>query len=335
MVEKNFSPDTQFKLGGVIDAIAGATPSGEPAPAPGGQVPLTEMHDRRKAWNSDLSHQFSRINIDLGYANSRESDYLSNGLSVNTLTDFNAKNTTLLVGVAGSNDQVKVFYQTPPAQKHDRTAIIGVTQLLNPQTSVTLNLTCGRTLGYLNDPYRVVEKTLVIPFLPPILLPESWAENRPDRRGKWVAFLGLNHAFPAVNGAIDASYRFYHDTFGIHAHTLELAWLQKLFGDHIVLNPGFRFYTQSAADFYYLTLDGTSITPSGTPDPGGNFYSADYRLAQLRTLTYDLKIVWRVTDWLAIDGALGYYSMRGRDGITPQSAFPSAKVITFGSKITW
>ena len=28
MIEKNFSPDTRFKLTGVIDAIAGATPNG-------------------------------------------------------------------------------------------------------------------------------------------------------------------------------------------------------------------------------------------------------------------------------------------------------------------
>ena len=37
-------------------------------------------------------------NVALGFGNSRESDYVSNGYSINTLTDFNQKNTTLLLG---------------------------------------------------------------------------------------------------------------------------------------------------------------------------------------------------------------------------------------------
>jgi hypothetical protein len=67
------------------------------------------MHDRRKAWSADFSHQFQAVNIAAGVANSRESDYTSTGWSLNSLTAFNEKDTTLLAGVAGTDDDVKVF----------------------------------------------------------------------------------------------------------------------------------------------------------------------------------------------------------------------------------
>src|SRR3954468_560034 len=106
-VEKSLGTDTQFKIEGILDAITGATPNGQPAPAGSDQVPVSELHERRKAWNAILSHQFARVNVAIGGGNSRESDYVSTGWSLNTVTDFNQKNTTLLVGVAGTDDDLK------------------------------------------------------------------------------------------------------------------------------------------------------------------------------------------------------------------------------------
>ena len=146
-IEKDLGTEMHLKLEGVLDAITGATPSGQPAPAGTAQVPTSNLHDRRKAWNADLSRQFPGVNVAVGFGNSRESDYVSNGWSLNTLTDFNQKNTTLLAGVAGTDDDVKVFFQPTWVKKRSNDVIVGVTQLLDPRTSVTLNLTWGRTSG--------------------------------------------------------------------------------------------------------------------------------------------------------------------------------------------
>src|SRR5471030_3045706 len=89
VIEQDLGTEMHLKLDGVIDAITGATPNGVPAPAGSTQVATSELHpERRKAWNADLSRQFSHLNIDVGLGNSRESDYVSNGWSVNALTDF-------------------------------------------------------------------------------------------------------------------------------------------------------------------------------------------------------------------------------------------------------
>ena len=128
-IQQSLGTALHLKFEGVLDAITGATPSGQPAPAGSDQVPLSKLTDRRKAWNADFSRQFSGINIALGVANSRESDYVSTGWSVNTLTDFNQKNTTLLAGVAGTDDDIKVFFQRPLVKKRTNDLIVGVTQL--------------------------------------------------------------------------------------------------------------------------------------------------------------------------------------------------------------
>jgi hypothetical protein len=333
LVSKDLGPDMQFQAEGVIDAIAGATPNGQPAPAGSNQVVLTEMHDRRKAWNATLSRQFPRIDVSLGYAHSLESDYLSNGLSLNSVTDFNDKNTELLVGVAGTDDRVKVYYQAPWARKWSNDAMLGVTQLLNPLTSVTASLSWENDTGYLTDPYKLVQKDIEV--APGVFLPFTYSENRPDHRTKWIALLALNHAVPSLNGAVETSYRFFHDTYGTNAHTIAVTWIQKI-GPAFYLEPELRGYDQSAASFYHYQLDTTSIVPTGgAPNPQGPFYSSDHRLSALRTYTYGLKGVWNITTAVRIDLKLEEYVMRGRDGVTPQSAYPRARILNAGLTISW
>lgn len=332
-IEHDLTTATRLKVEGVLDALAGATPNGQPAPAGSDQVPLSNMSDRRKAWNADLSHQFTGVNVAVGAANSRESDYVSTGLSLNTLTDFNQKNTTLLIGLAGTDDEIRVFYQADRAKKRTHDLIIGVTQLLDPRTSVTANFTWGRQTGYLSDPYKLVQKNTEL--LPGLFLPLTFPENRPDERDKWIALTTLNRAFPEAHGAVEATYRFYRDTYETTAHTLELAWFQR-FGERLVLRPSFRYYTQSAAEFYLYRLDGTAIVPqAGPPRPQGPFYSSDYRLAEMDTFTYGVKLVFEAHERAHFDLAWERYEMRGRDGITPQSAFPEANIVTAGVRFSW
>src|SRR5471032_1486498 len=258
-LEQDLGTEMHLKLEGIIDAIAGATPTGQPAPVGSDQVGLSTLHyERRKAWNADLSRQFQRINLSVGAGNSRESDYVSNGWSVNTLTDFNQKNTTLLAGLAGTDDKIKVFFQPRRTRKHTNDVILGATQLLDPLTSVTLNVTWGRASGYLGDPYRLVQKDTQL--FPGVVLPLTFGENRPDYREKWLGLVGLNRSFPELRGAIDATYRYYTDTFGTDAHTLDLAWFQHL-GAKFILRPTARCYTQSAARFYVYNLNTAAVTP--------------------------------------------------------------------------
>src|SRR5687768_6946666 len=77
LIEHDIGANMHVKVFGVLDSIAGATPTGQPPTTPGGPVPLAHVTDRRKAWSADFSRQFTRTNAAIGFANSRENDYVS------------------------------------------------------------------------------------------------------------------------------------------------------------------------------------------------------------------------------------------------------------------
>jgi hypothetical protein len=331
LLESELGTAWRAKVTGTLDAIAGATPTGQPAPAGSDQVPLSTLHDRRKAWSADLGRQFPRINVTAGFGNSRESDYVSNGWSLNAATDFNQKNTTLHTGIAGARDDVKVLFQAERMRKRTSDLIVGVTQLLDRNTAVTANVSWGRASGYLSDPYKLVQKEVEV--VPEVFLVRTFRENRPAERTKGLGLLSVNHSFPELRGALDATYRFYRDSFGISAHTIDLAWLQRL-GGRLVVSPAIRLYQQSAADFYVYDLNRTRIDPVRTPDATTPFYSSDFRLSAMRTSNVALKLIWSPTAWLQLDGAVEHYVMRGRDGVTPGSAYVRATTFTLGARLS-
>ncbi|MEI6861986.1 MAG: DUF3570 domain-containing protein [Verrucomicrobiota bacterium] len=322
-LEKDLTPDTKLKAMGVVDVIAGATPTGLPPATTGGQVPLATMHDRRNAGTLDVIHQFEGLNLDAGYSRSVESDYVSNGLSLNSLFDFNGKNTTLLLGLAGTSDNEKVFFQPQRATRRGRSIILGLTQVVDKNTSLTLDLTFSRETGYLGDPYRLIEQGGL-----------AFLENRPAERNQFIAFAGLNHAWPEWNGAVDASYRCYRDTYGISSHTLEVSWLQKFAADRVMLQLGLRGMHQTAADFYHVDLNGTGIVPGALPDPDGPFFSSDYRLSRMETLNLRVKLVWTVEPRrFFLDAGFARYLMRGLDHTTSSSAYADANLFSVGAKL--
>jgi hypothetical protein len=331
-IDQDLPLGTNLMLTGTIDAIAGATPTGQPAPAGSSQVVTTEMHERRKEWTGDLSRQFGNVNLDAGFADSRESDYVSAGWSVKSTVDFNQKNTTLLLGLAGTSDRVEAFFEPVYLPKHTGEGNIGLTQLIDPLTYITIDFTSGQASGYLSEQRKLVTKT--VQFFPGVFLLESFGENRPDRRYKNSVFLLGDHAFPAIGGSVEGSYRFYHDSFGVNGNTFELAWYQHL-GEAFVLRPSFRYYSQTASWFYYYNLDETSIIPVPVPTGRGPNYSSDYRLSALDDWAVGLKAIWKITDNLQVDLAYERMEMRGRDDVTPQSAYPRSKITTAGLKYSW
>jgi hypothetical protein len=316
------------------DAIAGASPTGAPAPAGSTQVPLASLIDHRKAWEIDLSRRFGDVTVVIGTSQSREHDYVSRGWSLNTQTALNRRNTTLLLGVAGHDDDVETFFdpQHDYVGKQAFSALAGVTQILDPRTFVTLSFTWGRETGYLDDQYKLVQKTEEL--VAGSFFPLAFAENRPGERNTGALFASVNRAYPKAHGALEASYRFYGDTFGVTANTLELRWIQNL-GAKFTLAPEVRLYRQGAADFYYYNLDDTPLMPTVVPNSNGPAYSSDYRLSSLDALTCGLRATWKIQTHVQLELAYDRYAMRGTDGITPQSAYPVAAIVSAGARISW
>lgn len=316
----------------VYDGISGATPNGSPPHAGFQQVPLAQMHDVRHAGSLEFDCRWGRQTLAPQIAYSKESDYESIGLSLNDAIDFNEKNTTLRFGVAHNFD--KALDNNSPRVYRNKDAtqgLIGLTQLLDPKTVLSADFTYGSESGYLNDPYRSVLFQGWLTVIPGVPLYITYPEARPSERTKEVFQTTLTHFFDRVKGSAELSYRFHHDSYDIFSHTSAFTWHQKL-GTHFILEPTFRFYEQSAA-YFYSPQGVSGLSPIDEDPTRSPFYSADYRLSHMITLTYGLQASVIIKKWLQLDVGYHRYEMYGRDHVTFASAYPKANVVSAGLRI--
>ncbi len=324
----------------VHDALSGATPNGAAPPSkytylniPGipllgntnsTSVPLKHMQDVRNSISLEVPVTLGIHEVTPQASYSAESDYWSTGAALNYSLQLNEKNTTLNLGWAHSWDRVRDTLM----KIHDKSSddfLLGVNQLLGPKTVLGVNFTYGQANGYLNDPYR-----WIVGATDPQLdanNPAGTFEQRPSFKEKFIARVSVTQFITPVNASVEAAYRFYHDSFGINGQSVDLAWYQKL-GKHVVLSPNFRYYYQTAANFYYEILPGSIYAPP-------TYFSSDYRLSQLQTFSVGLNLKVKATEWLAFDASYRFYTMQGLDGVTSQTAYPSANVFTVGARISF
>jgi hypothetical protein len=288
-------------------------------------VPLTHIQDHRYAFSLGLPVTFKNNLITPQVSYSTESDYRSLGVSLNYQLALNQKNTLLEGGWSHNFDSVRDDTLVHWQAKNTDEVMIGVNQLLTPKSYVTANFTYGAERGYLSDPYRGVMPVGNDNFLQTnpsdaALIPE----NRPRSRNQQILYTSFTQFIDPMNGSLELGYRFYHDSYGIFANTYEINWHQKL-GPFIVITPSFRYYRQTAADFYYVLVPDNNGLPS--------YYSSDYRLSRMNTFNFGIAVNYFIGKNLSLEASYARYVMRGLDGVTSQSAYPSANVGTLGFRI--
>lgn len=313
----------------VHDAISGATPIGGPPAVPGGDVPVAELRDERWAGNLELALSVGRHTIKPLFAYSLENDYESRSPALNWEIDFNRRNTTLLLGVAGNFDSI--FAPTLRGRTEVRESgdfLVGISQVLSPSTLVSLNFTLGTASGYLSDPYKRVRFELA---------PEGVLEleRRPRHRTRQIVDATLRQHVTPFHGSAELGYRFYHDSFGIVSQTVGLSWFQTL-TRWWTLSPMVRYYVQSDADFFAPQFAGDPSNPYLAEEfPVPDFYSADYRLSRMHTWTYGIGSRFQLGRRWTLDLAYKRYEMTGDDGRVASGNFPRAHVYTVGFGATF
>jgi hypothetical protein len=172
-----------------------------------------------------------------------------------------------------------------------------------------LNYSYSDSSGYLNDPYKIL--SVVDPVTGDAIarVPVAGArgptgvylfESRPDTRRKQALYGELKKY---LNGKVlSVSYRYMTDDWGIDSNTIE-ARVRWPLQTGMYVEPTLRFYTQTAADFYKLSL------PAGQPLP--RYASADYRLSDFNGTTVGLKFGRELTDGRQWSARLEYYQQTG------------------------
>jgi hypothetical protein len=287
----------EWTLGGTVvhDAISGASPRYHTSA-------LTDMVDSRNAYTANLTRYFRQDTISAGYAYSKERDYVSRNYSLQNAWSTADQNTTWTGGVSYSADEIlpnSIFLRTP-RDKKVLEVVAGLTQVISQNDLAQLTLRHSRSRGYFSDQYKLYD-----------LRPSSRDAN--SLLARW------NHYFADTGTTLRASYRYYHDNFGIDSHTIELDYVIEL-PQQWQLTPSLRYYSQTAADFYF---DPVANDPFADADTVGapisvvyNRYvdelpaSMDQRLSAFGGVTWGLKVDKEFGRHLGVDIKFEQYEQR-------------------------
>ncbi len=310
---------------GVVDTWSGATPIGlPPTESDWLSDPIEEV---RRAGLVTLSRETNEYDFSFEFGLSHEPDYLSRSYAIRLARQYAEETLTLSAGLSYLDDTVDTNVPGGPYLgdqiKHTPEILLGVHRILDPKTTLAVNLSYSRPSGYLSDPYKRVP--YYNEWNDMILTPE----NRPDARNVYVVFIEGTRYVESLRSSLQGSYRFFADDSGIRGNTLEVQWFQR-FGENLVVRPLLRYYNQSAADYYVTILDESKMNSGAPPTGSAPHYSADYRISKMESLAYGLKLTMFKGDNINLDLAYERYDMKGRDGVTSPLMYPDADIYTVG-----
>jgi hypothetical protein len=181
----------------------------------------------------------------VSYTLSDESDYTANTATFDLSQDFFGDLTTVSFGFSQGWDEVRKNGDNAFKETIDRRNYrFGLQQIVTPRLMTGLNYEVITDEGFLNNPYRSVrylDDTSARGFsFQPELYPHTRTSNAVAINARYF----LPH-----RAAVHGEYRYFTDTWGIEANTVSLGYTHT-WGKRWILEAGYRWYDQSAADFY-------------------------------------------------------------------------------------
>ncbi|MES2624382.1 MAG: DUF3570 domain-containing protein [Pseudomonadota bacterium] len=252
--------------------------------SPGIVMSGATISEQRRDLNVSGRKYLTNGAVGINLAVSHENDYDSISGGFDGERHFNDNLTTLAAGLSYSSDEIdpsdpELFNRVTDETKHSESVFMSVSQILNQTSVIQTGLNITHLSGYLSDPYKLNDK-------------------RPDSRTQTSWTTSWRKYITRADAALHADYRYFHDSFGINSHTIDLNWYQNI-GANFQLIPGVRYYSQTEADFFTPTLNFTGTLP---------FQSTDYRLSAYGAVSGSLKLQWQIHDFTLSLAAERYHS---------------------------
>jgi Protein of unknown function (DUF3570) len=185
------------------------------------------------------------VDLSLSMTHSQENDWESFAPSAGLSVDLFKRNTTLSAGYGFVHN--RVGRSGDPGfeeQLQAHTAEVAVAQVIDRRSLLDVRYTFQASLGYQSSPYRYIRSFGTV---------FSVLERHPSERIRHaLTTSGLRHLADDV--ALEASYRFYGDDWGVLSHTAS-AGIRFEFGDMVDLRGRGRFYHQRSATFWREQYD--------------------------------------------------------------------------------
>lgn len=241
LVRKKFGQDFSAAANYYVDMVSSASIDV--------QLTASPYEEKRTQKSLALDYLRGKSTYSVSVIGSSESDYEANTASFGISQDMFGDLTTVSIGYRRGWDDVRrrIRGTVDPTfdRRIDRRAYtLGLTQVLTKNALLSLNFETQTDEGFLNSPYRSVR--YLDPTVPRGFSFES--ERYPNTHSSNAASARVKYFLP-WRAALDGTYRFYDDTWGIQAHTVEVAYTQPAWRNW-VFDGRVRYYRQNAADFY-------------------------------------------------------------------------------------
>ncbi len=268
---------------------------------------------------------------------SAEYDYFSFGFGGSLTKLFNQKNTEISLKANTFIDKWSLIYpielrnlssfnEIESGNRNSYSAGLSLSQILTSKIQGVLNFDVIYQDGLLSTPFqRVYFADVEDTFLFGTQFPSADdIERLPDNRLKTALGGNLNF-YLNEKVVIRTFYRYYQDDWDIQSHTASIEVPVKL-SEYFTIAPYYRFYNQSAADYF---------APFNQHLSTNEFYTSDYDLSEYDANQYGLglaytdifleKGIWRLR-LKSIDLKYNYYE---------RNSGLKAHIATLGVKFVW
>lgn len=276
LVRKKFSEQFAVQANYFIDKVSGASVDV--------LSNASVIKDERKQKSLSVDYIHDKTQYNLSYTNSTERDYISNTTHFSLSQDMFGDLTTVTLGFTDSRDKIgenngKSYAPIIAWLGHaqSRSYEGGLSQV------VTKNLIAGATLevitdqGLLSNPYRSIrylDPSVQLGYsLGSQVYPNTHTSTAVETRAKY---------YLPYRAAASVSYRYFSDTWGIRANTIELGYTQPV-SNKFIFEGRLRHYNQNHATFY------SDLFPFANSQ---NFEARDQNLAASTNNTVDAKMTW-------------------------------------------
>jgi hypothetical protein len=276
LVRKKFSEQFAVEANYFVDKVSGASVDV--------LSNASVIKDERKQKSLSLDYIHDKTQYNLSYTNSTERDYISNTTHFSLSQDMFGDLTTVTLGFTDSRNKVGENNGTAFVPKiawlghaESRSYEAGLSQV------ITKNLIAGATLevitdqGFLSNPYRMIRF-----FDPTAQLGYSLGSQVYPNTRTSTAVEGRAKYYLPYRAAASVSYRYFSDTWGIRANTIELGYTHPISNDFI-FEGRLRHYSQNHATFY------SDIFQFANQQ---NFEARDQNLAASTNNSIDGKVTW-------------------------------------------
>lgn len=171
--------------------------------------------------------------------------------------------------ITGNQNYSPLFTKFKDESRNSYSVGFGLSQILHKNVQGSLSVDLVKQDGLLSTPFqRVYFSDVADSFIEDFQLADA-IEQLPDSRFK-VAIGGRLNWYLNESFTVRTFYRYYFDDWGINSHTASIEIPFKL-SDKFTLYPSYRFYDQTAADYFY---------PYETAVSNYEFYTSDYDLSK-------------------------------------------------------